>query len=106
MSPGTTAALVRSCLEAATDHVVVGVRTVTDTVKELREGYVGPTVDRDSLVAVCAPVVVPAVLVGALPSRDVGLVALVDSLRRLPTAEVEVPAAARRLADASELALL
>ena len=106
--PGVTASVVRQVVEAAVDAVAVAVRPVTDTVKVLQDGYVGPTVDRESLVAVCAPVVVPASLAQRVAGPVDDLVAFVAGLPGLgvPVVHVEAPAAARRLADASELALL
>jgi len=88
--------------------VVVGVRPVTDTVKIVADGVVGETVDRDELVAVASPVVLPATVVaalGALPSTD--FVALVAELRRrYPVELVEAPASARRVASADDLRVL
>lgn len=108
--PGTPLAHVEACLAAARpDAVVVSVRQVTDTVKSLEGGYVGASVDRDDLVAVCSPVVVPVGLVGALDGLDLadlpGLVAAL-SARGVPVAHVEAPVEGRRVADADELALL
>ena len=104
--PGVAADDVRRVVAAAAGSVAVGVRPVTDTVKAVQDGYVGPTVDRDALVAVCSPVAVPADLLGLVGSRDLpGLVArLLDG--GVPVVLVEVPAAARRVADTAELALL
>lgn len=106
--PGVTASDVERVVAAAGGSVAAGVRPVTDTVKTLEDGYVGPTVDRDGLVAVCSPVVVPADLVDRVGlARDdlQGLVArLLDD--GIPMSFVEVPATARRLADVDELALL
>ena len=105
--PGVTAPDVRRVVASAVGAVAVGVRPVTDTVKALQEGYVGPTVERDGLVAVCSPLAVPADLLGLVAgSRD--LTALVSALVSdgVPVELVEVPATARRVADATELALL
>ena len=107
--PGTTADDVRRVVAAAaaSGTVAAGVRPVTDTVKRLQEGYVGPSVDREGLVAVCSPLVVPAGLVERLDSVDdlPGLVARLAGAG-VRVVHVEVPVAARRLADASELVLL
>ncbi|MDR7361947.1 2-C-methyl-D-erythritol 4-phosphate cytidylyltransferase [Marmoricola bigeumensis] len=105
--PGLTADDVRRVVASAVGAVAVGVRPVTDTVTTLEDGYVGPGVDRDGLVAVCSPVVVPASLRDRVPADDdlPGLVArLLDS--GVPVVLVEVPVAARRLVDAAEVALL
>ena len=93
-----------SAIELPDLHGASGV-PVTDTVKVLVDGYVGPTVDREGLVAVCAPVVVPASLAGSVIGPLEDLVAWVAGLD-VPVVQVEVPPVARRVADAAELALL
>jgi 2-C-methyl-D-erythritol 4-phosphate cytidylyltransferase len=98
------------CVEIADrrDVVVVGVRPVTDTVKELDEGRLGATVDRDRLVSVCSPIVLPARVVAdvdGLPTRDFD--ALLTWLRSAYDVEmVEAPAAARRVASDDDIRLL
>lgn len=93
-----------------TGAVVVGVRPVTDTVKEYDDasGRLGATVDRDSLVSVASPVVLPATVVatlGELPTGD--LAELVAHLsRRLPVRHLPAPALARRVADVDDLEVL
>ena len=111
--PGLSADVVRRVVASADEATVaVGVRPVTDTVKTLQQGYVGPTVDRDALVAVCSPVVLPPGLVDRARSADLAdlddLAALVARLlgEGVPVRFVEVPAQARRVADVGELALL
>jgi 2-C-methyl-D-erythritol 4-phosphate cytidylyltransferase len=85
------------------------VRPVTDTVKETDGDLVGATVDRDGLVAVASPVVIPPAVVAALdewPDLD-DLPALVATLREsFPVRFVEAPALARRVVDESDLRLL
>ncbi len=105
--PGLAADDVRRVVAAADGAVAVGVRPVTDTVKAVQDGYVGPTVDRDGLVAVCSPLAVPAGLAGVIGRVDdlPGLVARLAG-SGVPVVHVEVPAAARRLAGADELVLL
>jgi 2-C-methyl-D-erythritol 4-phosphate cytidylyltransferase len=105
--PGVDPDVVRRVVASASESgsVAVGVRPVTDTVKVLEHGYVGPTVDREALVAVCAPVVVPASLVDRVTGPVTDLVGWVTGLE-VPVVPVEVPPVARRLADATELALL
>jgi len=117
LCPLTPPDFIAACVRRAvwTDAVVVGVRAVTDTVKDLEpdgseEGgaWVGATVDRDALVTVCSPLVLPASRVAALdglPTTD--LAALVDLL----AADGEVirepaPATARRVAGADDVRLL
>jgi 2-C-methyl-D-erythritol 4-phosphate cytidylyltransferase len=111
--PSFLAACVERSIEA--DAVVVGVRPVTDTVKEVHGDLLGTTVDRDALVAVCSPVVLPAAVVadllgdgGRLPTTD--FTALVSTLRQRYGAErvllVEAPPEARRIAVEADLAVL
>jgi 2-C-methyl-D-erythritol 4-phosphate cytidylyltransferase len=117
LCPMTPPEFLRRCAEraAVTDRIVVGVRPVTDTVKEAHGESLGATVDRESLVAVCSPVVLPATVVadllgdgGRLPSTD--FVALVTELRRRygdgRVDLVEAPPTARRMASAADLVLL
>lgn len=121
LCPMTPPDFLRRCAERAAveDRVVVGVRPVTDTVKELHRvddgETVGTTVDRDALVAVCSPVVLPASVVadllgddGSLPSSD--FVALVAALRHRYGGErvllVEAPPEARRIASEADLPVL
>ena len=110
LCPMTPAWFIAECLNTAVerDTVVVGVRPVTDTVKHVDDGLVGATVDRDSLVAVASPVVLPASVVAALddlPSTD--FAALVAALaRRFPVELVEAPPAARRVASPEDVRLL
>lgn len=100
-------------LARSTRAVVVGVRPVTDTVKEYDarpDGVVrlGATVDRDGLVALASPVVLPAAVVAALddlPTDDLlGLV--VDLSARFPVRHLEAPALARRVTDVDDLQVL
>lgn len=119
LCPMTPPAFLARCadLAAVRDVVVVGVRPVTDTVKEVDgDGVLGATVDRDALVSVCSPVVLPASIVAdllsapgaSLPSTD--FVALVEALReRYGAARVELveaPPEARRVASDADIALL
>lgn len=94
---------------ASSGAVVVGVRPVTDTVKEVDDAVVGRTVDRSELVAVCSPVVLPAGVVAGLdgwPDLD-DLPGWVEQLRkRFPVTFLEAPPEARRIVDESDLKLL
>jgi 2-C-methyl-D-erythritol 4-phosphate cytidylyltransferase len=95
---------------ASSGAVVVGVRPVTDTVKESSdEGVVGATVDRSGLVAVVSPVVLPATVVAALdawPDLD-DVPVLVEWLReRFPVTFLAAPPEARRIADESDVRML
>lgn len=103
---------------AVADRVVVGVRPVTDTVKEVAGDLLGATVDREGLVAVCSPVVLPAVVVadlvattgGGLPLPSLDFVELVRSLRGRYGDDrvdlVEAPPEARRVASDDDIAVL
>ena len=66
-----------------TGAVVVGVRPVTDTMKEYDGPRLGATVDRDDLVCVTSPVVLPATVLASLEDLDTddlaGLVAALSA---------------------------
>jgi len=110
LCPLTPPGFIAGCLAHALDtgRVVVGVRPVTDTVKLVEDGYAGATVDRDGLLQVCSPVVLPAAVVAALegpPGSD--LAALVAGLAgRFDVQPVEAPPEARRVANEEDLRLL
>ncbi len=119
LCPMTPPAFLRSCVEraAAEDRVVVGVRPVTDTVKELvpdvvsAGAIIGATVDREALVSVCSPIVLPAwVLVDldeGLPTTDfVALAAILRERYDDRVLLVEAPPQARRVASDADIALL
>lgn len=91
---------------------VAGVLPVTDTVKEIVDGpdgpVVGPTLDRDDLVTVVSPLVIPAPVLGALagwPSADLPA-ALADLRQVAPVVLVEAPAAARRVTSEEDVRAL
>ncbi|KRC51393.1 MULTISPECIES: 2-C-methyl-D-erythritol 4-phosphate cytidylyltransferase [unclassified Nocardioides] len=123
LCPMTPPDFIARCADRAAveDRIVVGVRPVTDTVKEAHAAtdaggaVLGATVDRDGLVTVCSPVVLPHAVVadlfgdgGSLPSTD--FVALVTALRdRYGDARVELadaPPEARRVAGDEDIAVL
>ena len=83
----------------ATGRPHAGVRPVTDTVKTMRGGLVGETVDRESLLQLAAPVVLP----GPVQVPDT-LIELVASLAEVVF--VEAPPLARRVSDVSDVRLL
>lgn len=100
-----------SCLERArtTGSVVVGVRPVTDTVKVVADGLVGTTLDRDGLLAVASPLVVPAAVLASLerrPSADLARAVgdLARAGHRVET--VAAPPEARRVASDEDVRLL
>ncbi|KRB77805.1 hypothetical protein ASE01_06320 [Nocardioides sp. Root190] len=121
LCPMTPPEFLARCAERAAveDVVVVGVRPVTDTVKQAHPApggeVLGASVDRDALVSVCSPVVLPPAVVrdlfaegASLPSTD--FVELVAILRaRYGEARIELapaPAQARRVASEEDLAVL
>lgn len=110
LCPMTPPAFIADCVAQAVERgsVVVGVRPVTDTVKVVEDGLVGETVDREGLVAVASPIVLPPEVVAsldALPSSD--FVALVTELRRrYPVELVEAPPAARRVGSEDDVRVL
>ncbi|MFC4787177.1 2-C-methyl-D-erythritol 4-phosphate cytidylyltransferase [Nocardioides sp. MAHUQ-72] len=110
LCPMTPASFIAACLATAVerDVVVVGCRPVTDTVKSVADGFVGETVDRNALVQVASPVVLPPSVVAALdglPTLD--FADLVAALRqRFPVELIEAPPAARRVASVDDVRLL
>ena len=110
LCPLTPPGFLAECLahSAASSAVTVGVRPVTDTVKQLDDGVVGDTVDRSELLQVVSPIVLPAAVVAALdglPTNDFAdLVALLA--QRFPVETLEAPAEARRVADEADLRVL
>ena len=74
LCPMTPPAFLAACVAHAdaSSVVTVGVRPVTDTVKQLRDGLVGDTVDRNALVQVVSPIVLPAAVVAALDGVPAG----------------------------------
>jgi 2-C-methyl-D-erythritol 4-phosphate cytidylyltransferase len=110
LCPLTPPQFIAECVARAAERaaVTVGIRPVTDTVKELHDGRVGATHDRAELLQVVSPVVLPPAVVAALdgvPTTDFG--ALVAALaERFPVETLEAPAEARRVADDSDLRVL
>jgi 2-C-methyl-D-erythritol 4-phosphate cytidylyltransferase len=110
LCPLTPPEFIAECVTHAAERaaVVVGVRPVTDTVKEQHDGRVGATVDRNTLLQVVSPIVLPAAVVAALdgvPTLD--FAALVAELaQRFPVETLEAPAEARRANDVSDLRVL
>jgi 2-C-methyl-D-erythritol 4-phosphate cytidylyltransferase len=116
LCPGTPPGFVVECLRRAVDSdtAVVGVRPVTDTVKvvsvvESQGRTVGETVDREGLVSVASPVVLPARLLPDLPAAPgPDLAALVSTLVAEGTGVemVEAPPAGRRVTSEDEVRML
>ncbi|MGN6780524.1 MAG: 2-C-methyl-D-erythritol 4-phosphate cytidylyltransferase [Marmoricola sp.] len=92
-----------------TGAVVAGCRPVTDTVKEVGEdGALGATVDREALVEITSPVVLPPAVVALLEGLpESSLTDVVDACRqRWPLELVTAPPLGRRVHDTEELAVL
>lgn len=117
LCPLTPTAFIRQAIEesARTGAVVVGVRPVTDTVKEYdpttgsgRAGRLGATVDREDLICVTSPVVLPATVVAALDELLTDdLAELVAALtQRFPVRHRPAPPLGRRIVDEGDLAVL
>lgn len=110
LCPMTPPAFIRTCLERAreTGRPVVGVRPVTDTVKIVSDGFVGETVDREGLLAIASPLVIPAAVAATMapPSHDVAraVADLAAAGHRVET--LEAPTEGRRVATVEALRLL
>jgi 2-C-methyl-D-erythritol 4-phosphate cytidylyltransferase len=111
LCPTTPPGFIADCVAAAaTDgKVVVGVRPVTDTVKTLVEGHLGATVDRELLVGVCSPIVLPPAvaetLTDGIPTAD--FAALVARLREShEVAYIDAPVSASRISSVEDLRVL
>jgi len=105
------------CLQALREGppatVVVGVRPVTDTIKEVVDGAVVHTIDRAALAALAAPVVIGPDLLDPLSARfpragDLAdLAHVVQTLTTLgAVVPLEVPSSARRVSDEFDVELL
>ena len=117
LCPLTPAAFIEEAIEECeqTGAVVVGVRPVTDTVKEYATSQgssgvasVGATVDREGLVCVTSPVVLPATVVQALDSLDLDDLArlVADLSQRFPVRHLPAPPLGRRIVDEPDLEIL
>lgn len=110
LCPMTPPAFIESCVRRAVeaDVVVAGVRPVTDTVKVLNGEVVGATVDRESLVRVVSPVVIPASRVdGVSADASTDLADLVAALSdEGQVVLLEAPPEAMRVAGSEDLRVL
>lgn len=90
------------------EEVVVGVRPVTDTVKEYDGRLLGAGHQRDDLVAVVSPVVLPPAVVAGLDALPEGTFDhVVAALRESwPVHWLAAPATARRVQERHDLVLL
>ena len=110
LCPMTPPAFLVDCLTRAEQEgcVVVGVRPVTDTVKQVSDGVVGDTVDRSTLWSVVSPIVLPGPVVPVMERLSVAdFAALVEALRAEHRVEfVEAPASAGRVTSEDDVRLL
>lgn len=112
LCPMTPPSFLADCLIDAVEHqrVVIGVRPVVDTVKHVVDGFVGATLDRDQLVRVCSPIVLPPAVVAALdlgPEDVADLAALAARLQaRFPVHLSQAPPEARRVDTVEDVAVL
>ncbi|MER7557700.1 hypothetical protein ABTZ46_12200 [Nocardioides sp. NPDC126508] len=114
LCPMTPPAFIAHCVSTALarDAVVVGVRPVTDTVKNLavEDGVpvLGATVDRSTLVSVASPIVLPPAVVAVLDEWPTGdFAGIAGALaRRFPVVSVEAPSVGRRVASPEDVRLL
>lgn len=114
LCPLTPAAFIEEAITESvrTGAVVVGVRPVTDTVKEREpapeSGRLGATADRDELICVTSPVVLPASVLAALDDLVLDDLAelVADLTRRFPVRHLPAPAAGRRIVDEADLEAL
>jgi 2-C-methyl-D-erythritol 4-phosphate cytidylyltransferase len=117
LCPLTPAGFIEEAVEECerTGAVVVGVRPVTDTIKEYAAAtdsgqprLLGATLDREDLVCVTSPVVLPAAVVAALDELDADdLAALVARIsERFPVRHLPAPALGRRIVGESDLEVL
>ncbi len=110
LCPLTPAGFIEEAIEECerTGAVVVGVRPVTDTVKEYDGATLGATLDREGMVCVTSPIVLPATVVAALDRLETDdFAALVADLsQRFPVRHLAAPALGRRIAGEPDLEIL
>jgi len=108
LCPLTPARFVAQLVAAPGTAVVVGVRPVTDTIKQVDDDWVGATLDRDALATVTSPIVIPSALMGVLEEpRPDDFSALVTTVReQVDVRLVEAPSIGRRVADDSAVLVL
>ena len=109
LCPLTPPAFLAGCVAAAAGgEVVVAVRPVTDTVKEYDGEQVGATHDREELMSVTSPIVLPATVVAALDELATDdLPDFVDQLaQRFPVRYLPAPPLGQRIVDEDDLEVL
>ncbi|MGK2875732.1 MAG: hypothetical protein ACSLEW_08840, partial [Nocardioides sp.] len=113
LCPMTPPDFIASCVEVAgaTGVVVVGTRPVTDSVKQVVDGFLVGDVDRDALSILTSPIVIPALAVAAIAETG-GLVSTDFSVlagwlaERWEVVAVPAPAAGRRVATIDDVTVL
>jgi 2-C-methyl-D-erythritol 4-phosphate cytidylyltransferase len=110
LCPLTPASFIEAAIEesAETGAVVVGVRPVTDTVKEYDGEQVGATHDREDLMSVTSPVVLPAAVVAELDELETDdLPGFVEQLaERFPVRYLPAPPLGQRIVEEGDLEVL
>ncbi len=114
LCPMTPPDFLRACFDRALADgvVVVGVLPVTDTVKEIVDDAQGPvvgaTVDRDRLVQVVSPIVIPPSILRALPGwPSIDFPTTVADLREVGRVLfVDAPSTARRVSSEHDVRAL
>ena len=111
LCPMTPATFIVECLQRARDtgRPVVGVRPVTDTVKMVEHGRVGETLDRETVLAVASPLVVPASVLATLARRpETDLARAVADLAAAghPVETLVAPPEGRRVGSLDDVRLL
>ncbi len=110
LCPMTPATFIAECLRRALadDAVVVATRPVTDTVKVVTHSVVGDTVDRDGLVMIASPVVLPPSVVATMteqPSNDLSVL-VAELARTHQVLLVAAPAQAGRVSSTEDVLVL
>lgn len=111
LCPMTPPAFIVACLEHArgSGDVVVGVRPVTDTVKVVADGLVGATLDREDLLAVTSPLVLPAHVMARLdrrPATDLAQAVADLAAAGHRVSSVPAPSEGRRIDSVEDLRVL
>ncbi|GAB3024656.1 hypothetical protein GCM10011376_10260 [Nocardioides flavus (ex Wang et al. 2016)] len=111
LCPMTPPSFIAVCLERAreTGRPVVGVRPVTDTVKVVTDGHLGATLDRDRLLAVASPLVLPAAVLVTLahcPPGDLARAVAALAAAGHSAETLQAPPEARRVSGEDDVRLL